>query len=99
SGGTEGVLSPHFTVFTRQWVEAVEDAPRAAPRLVIGTAKTRDFAPAEIGRMAQIEATAHAVHAAMREAGIRRLADVHFVQVKCPLLTSAKVQQANEDGH
>jgi hypothetical protein len=41
-----------------------------------------------------VEATAQAVHAAMADAGIDDAADVHFVQVKCPLLTSAKVQAA-----
>jgi len=96
SGGTEGVLSPHFTVFTRRWVQG--EAAGGAKRLVIGTAQTRDFAPAEIGRMAQVEATARAVQAAMAEAGIAGVQDVHFVQVKCPLLTSTKVQQAIAEG-
>lgn len=94
SGGTEGVLSPHFTVFTRRWLETDAPVRHGAPRLVIGTAHTRDFAPTEIGRMAQIEATAQAVREAMAQAGIQRVQDVHFVQVKCPLLTSTKVQQA-----
>ena len=94
SGGTEGVLSPHFTVFTRQWLDEGLPARHSAPRLVIGTAHTRDFAPHEMGRMAQIEATAQAVREAMAQAGIQRVEDVHFVQVKCPLLTSTKVQQA-----
>lgn len=100
SGGTEGVLSPHFTVFTRRWLpEAPPPRKGAPPRLVIGTAQTRAFAPHELGRMAQIEATAQAVREAMAQAGIRRLADVHFVQVKCPLLTSADVQAALQAGH
>ena len=60
---------------------------RGEKRLVVGIAHTRDFAPEEIGRMAQVEATADAVRAAMRDAGIDDAADVHFVQVKCPLLT------------
>ena len=97
SGGTEGVLSPHFTVFSRRWVE---DAPvaGAAKRLVLGIAHTRAFAPEEIGRMAHIEATALAVQAAMADAGLDDPADVHFVQIKCPLLTSAKVQDALRRG-
>ena len=108
SGGTEGVLSPHFTVFTRRWIDAApeESGKRnagqivkrpAVPterRLVIGVAHTRDFAPEEIGRMAQIEATAQAVNEAMADAGIANAADVHFTQIKCPLLTSARVQDA-----
>lgn len=99
SGGTEGVLSPHFTVFTRGFIE-VSDAASVSgeKRLVIGTAHTRAFAPEEIGRMAQVAATAEAVQAAMRDAGIDDAADVHFVQVKCPLLTSAKVLAAQLRG-
>ncbi len=96
SGGTEGVLSPHFTIFSRAWVDA--DAVKPGKRLVIGCAQTADFAPQEMGRLAQIEATAEAVRQAMREAGIHDPADVHFVQVKCPLLTSAKVQACLERG-
>jgi cyanuric acid amidohydrolase len=95
SGGTEGVLSPHFTVFTRAAAQAVA---RADKRLVIGVAQTRDFAPHEIGRMAQIEATAAAVRTAMADAGIDQADDVHFVQVKCPLLTAAKVHAALAQG-
>jgi cyanuric acid amidohydrolase len=92
SGGTEGILSPHFTVFTRQ---RDESAPaHAEKRLVVGVAHTRDFAPEEMGRMVQIELTAAAVRAAMEDAGIVDAADVHFVQIKCPLLTSSKVQDA-----
>jgi cyanuric acid amidohydrolase len=91
SGGTEGVLSPHFTVFTRSWMSDQGDGQGEA-RLVLGIAHTRDFLPEEIGRTAQVEATATAVRAAMEDAGIKRADDVHFVQVKCPLLTAAKMQ-------
>lgn len=94
SGGTEGVLSPHFTVFSRRWVQAPESPASAAKRLVVGIAHTRDFLPEEMGRIAQVQATAAAVEAAMADAGIGELSDVHFVQVKCPLLTAAKVQDA-----
>jgi cyanuric acid amidohydrolase len=48
--------------------------------------------------MAQIGATAAATRAAMADAGISDTADVHFVQVKCPLLTAAKVQAALSRG-
>lgn len=89
SGGTEGVLSPHFTVFSRRWVDASERLP--GKRLVIGCAQTEPFAPEQMGRLAQAHATAEAVRRAMQDAGLSDPADVHFVQVKCPLLTSAKV--------
>lgn len=98
SGGTEGVLSPHFTVFTRRWLPAAPDEAQSSKRLVVGIAKTEDFLPEEMGRVAQVDATARATLAAMRDAGISDAADVHFVQVKCPLLTSAKVNDALSRG-
>jgi cyanuric acid amidohydrolase len=92
SGGTEGGLSPHLLVFT------VGDAPPGAlpsRSLAIGTAHTRPFLPEEIGRMPQIEATAEAVARAIADAGID---DVHYVQVKCPLLTGDRAHDAASRG-
>ncbi len=96
SGGTEGVLSPHLTVFTRTATEAGEAI--SGKRLSIGIAQTRDFLPEELGRRAQIDETASAVRAAMTDAGIDDPADVHFVQIKCPLLTSERVEAAQARG-
>src|SRR4051795_3284437 len=45
SGGTEGVLSPHITVFTRATMEAGAGVAIAGKRLSIGIAQTRDFLP------------------------------------------------------
>lgn len=98
SGGTEGVLSPHFTVFARRWVSVEEGALPEGKRLVVGVAHTRDFLPEELGRAAQIDATVDAVKEAMRDAGITSASDVHLVQIKCPLLTSAKVSSALSRG-
>jgi len=99
SGGTEGVLSPHFTVFARRWEpEAAWPPAHAGKRLAVGVAHTRDFLPEEIGRAAQIDATAQAVAEAMRDAGIDSADDVHFVQVKCPLLSSTAVQRSVDAG-
>src|SRR6201987_5375070 len=67
SGGTEGVLSPHLTVFTRSDVEARQDAAISGRRLSIGMAQTRDFLPEELGRAAQIGETAKTVAAAMAD--------------------------------
>ena len=90
SGGTEGGLSPHLTVF-----EARTDAAPAVPAaLAIGRAHTADLRPEAIGRPAQIEAVARGVRAALDEAGIADPADVDFVQVKCPLLTSDRIAEA-----
>jgi cyanuric acid amidohydrolase len=110
SGGTEGVLSPHATVFAKvptrdggvlnrgESAVPVADNGFGRKRLAIGIAATRDFLPHEIGRGAQIEATAAAVGEAMADAGITRVEDVHWVQVKCPLLTAERVQSARAAG-
>ncbi|WP_375310884.1 ring-opening amidohydrolase [Bradyrhizobium sp. A5] len=98
SGGTEGVLSPHITVFTRQEIDQ-PPAGLSGKRLSIGMAHTRDFLPEELGRAAQIAETAKAVKTAMADAGISDPADVHFVQIKCPLLTSDRVAAANARGN
>jgi cyanuric acid amidohydrolase len=97
SGGTEGGLSPHFLVF-----EVLDDAvpPRPGVKaLALGIARTRAFAPHEIGRMPQVEATAEAVRAAMAAAAIGAAEDVHYVQIKCPLLTRARIEAARQAGH
>jgi cyanuric acid amidohydrolase len=94
SGGTEGGLSPHLLIFSREEVSAIS----ASPRLAIGVGLTRDFRPEEIGRGAQIAETAAAVTLAMREAGIASPADVHFVQIKCPLLTKERIEEASRRG-
>jgi cyanuric acid amidohydrolase len=98
SGGTEGVLSPHLTVFTRT-VTDTASGTTDEKRLSIGIAHTRDFLPEEIGRKVQIEETVQAVHVAMRDAGIDDPLDVHFVQIKCPLLTSERIEAALHRGH
>ncbi len=95
SGGTEGGLSPHLLVF------AAGDAMAGVPTrhsLAIGTAFTRALLPEELGTMRQIEATAEAVGSAMARAGITRPDDVHYVQVKCPLLTGDRVIEAAARG-
>lgn len=90
SGGTEGGLSPHLLVFCR---EATTEMAGGS-RLAIGVGLTRPFKPEEIGRGGQIEATSQAVASAIRDAGIVSAADVHFVQIKCPLLTKERIEEA-----
>ncbi len=95
SGGTEGGLSPHFLVFATRTGEAPRPGRKA---LAIGTARTEPLRPEEIGRAPQAIATAGAVRAAMQRAAIADPADVHWVQVKCPLLTSERVADAASRG-
>lgn len=96
SGGTEGGLAPHWLVFEAR--PAPPGDPAAGPRLAVGTAMTRPFLPEEVGRLPQVEATADAVRRAMRDASILAPADVHYVQVKCPLLTRARIAEAEARG-
>lgn len=98
SGGTEGVLSPHLTVFTRAKFADFKSDEISGKRLSIGIASTRDFLPEELGRRVQIDETAKAVATAMADAGISDPKDVHFVQIKCPLLTSERVEAAAARG-
>jgi cyanuric acid amidohydrolase len=98
SGGTEGVLSPHLTVFARNNVAPPLPGPSPDKRLSIGIAHTREFLPEEIGRDAQIAETMTAVGLAMKDGGIDDPRDVHFVQIKCPLLTSERIEAATARG-
>jgi cyanuric acid amidohydrolase len=99
SGGTEGALSPHITVFTRHGVVDHEPEGISGKRLSIGMAHTRAFLPEELGRAVQIRETAKAVAAAMADAAIADPRDVHFVQIKCPLLTSDRIEAASARGN
>ena len=94
SGGTEGGLSPHFLVFaTRE-----SGKPRAHRKaLAIGTAATAVLRPEDIGCMAQVAATSAAVRSAMHQADIAA-GDVHWVQIKCPLLTKERIADAAARG-
>jgi cyanuric acid amidohydrolase len=82
-----------MTVFTRK-PGAAGPANAGEKRLSIGIAMTRPFLPEEIGRAVQIEETAVAVLEAMRDAAIAGPDDVHYVQIKCPLLTAERVGAA-----
>jgi cyanuric acid amidohydrolase len=50
--------------------------------------------PQQIGRLAQCRAVEVAVREAMAAAEIDDQGDVHYVQVKCPLLTAARAEEA-----
>jgi cyanuric acid amidohydrolase len=81
SGGTEGGLSPHFLVFA---VRERGAAPSSSKSLAIGAAST-PVLPEQIGRMPQVESTAAAAREAMKRAAVADDADIHWVQIKCPL--------------
>ena len=94
SGGTEGGMAPHWIVFERK--EGGNTA--GAPALAIGRAHTPALPFEHLGRLAQIDQVAAGVRAAMQDAGIDNPADVHYVQVKCPLLIAQRIGEADRRG-
>jgi ring-opening amidohydrolase-like protein len=94
SGGCDGVMTPHATVLASN----DKTGPTDKARLVIGTALSAELLPEDIGRPAMVEKVADAVRAAMKDAGIDRVEDVHYVQTKTPLLTIESVLDAEKRG-
>jgi len=96
SGGTEGVLSPHLTVISRS---AVGEPPlNPSKALTVGVGRTPSLLPEEIGRPRQVELVAAATRDAIRDALLDDPADAHFIQVKCPLLTTESLRDAERRG-
>jgi barbiturase len=91
SGGCDGVITPHATVFARN----PRTGEASASRIAIGTAMSAELLPEDIGRPAMVEKVAAAVTAAMGDAGISDPSDVHYVQTKTPLLTVDSVLDAH----
>lgn len=92
SGGCDGVITPHATIFASTGKKG--DASK--PRLAIGTAISATLLPEDIGRVAMVEKVAAGVKAAMKNAGIDNPKDVHYVQTKTPLLTIDSVLDAEK---
>ncbi|WP_028927660.1 ring-opening amidohydrolase [Pseudonocardia acaciae] len=96
SGGTDGVISPHATVFATLPADGAVRTDE--PRLTVGHAMSETLLPEDIGRAAMISKVADAVHLAMKRAGITDPADVHYVQTKTPLLTIHTIRDAKGRG-
>ncbi len=96
SGGTDGVISPHATIFA---TVPADSAPATdEPRLTVGFAMSEQLLPEEIGRVEMVSKVADAVKVAMERAGIEDPADVHYVQTKTPLLTIHTIRDAKSRG-
>src|SRR5256886_6431255 len=95
SGGTEGVMSPHATIFTR---EPDRGAPRGQKRFTVGTAYTRDLLPEEFGTALHARGAAEGVRLAIADAGIDSPPDGRFVQIKTCALTTERIQDARRRG-
>jgi cyanuric acid amidohydrolase len=96
SGGTGGIISPHATVFTR---DETSTASSETKRLAVGTASTDRIDWEEIGTGAQVLNVADAVEAAMTDARIESVDDVHYVQTKGPLLTPSRINEVEKRGN
>ncbi len=96
SGGTDGILTPHATIFAK----VADDGPASdEPRLAVGYAMSDVILPEDIGRPAMVAKVAEGVLRAMKEAGIEEPADVHYVQTKTPLLVMETINDAKARGH
>jgi barbiturase len=96
SGGTDGVISPHATIFATTPAERAETTDE--PRLTVGFAMSEQLLPEDIGRVAMVEKVAAAVREAMGRAGVSDPSDVHYVQTKTPLLTIHTIRDAKARG-
>jgi ring-opening amidohydrolase-like protein len=97
SGGTDGIISPHATIFATLPADKVEASEE--PRLTVGFAMSEPIKPEEIGYVAMVSKVADAVKVAMERAGITDPKDVHYVQTKTPLLTIHTIRDAKARGH
>jgi cyanuric acid amidohydrolase len=94
SGGTEGALSPHMIVLEAR---TSTHAPRGSA-LALGRSRTPALPGEHLGRTQQVQQVADGVKAAMADAGITDPNDIHYVQVKCPLLTIERIEEAEARG-
>ena len=99
SGGTDGVISPHATIFAAVDPASAGAAATDAPRLTVGVTMSDILLPEDIGRPAMVTKVAEGVREAMKAAGITDPADVHYVQTKTPLLTLETINDAKSRGH
>ncbi len=95
SGGTEGLMSPHATILTR---EPDRETKSREKRFTVGTAYTRDLLPEEFGTPVHAQVAAEGVRAAISDAGIESADDIHFVQIKTGALTTERIAEARKRG-
>lgn len=86
SGGTEGVLCPHVTFIVRRQDDK-------STGLVGAVGRTRALEPHEVGRSAHSRVVSSTVQSMMSDLKLG-VEDIKLVLVKCPLLTSTKMEAA-----
>lgn len=88
SGGTEGILSPHVNFI----VEEKENTG-----LIAGVGRTRKLEPHEVGTEAHVFQVADTIGRITCSLGLSSR-DIGLVLIKCPLLTSAKIEAIRAGG-
>lgn len=96
SGGTEGVLSPHYSVLCRAAASGLGSESESA--LAIGATCSSDMPFEFVGTVMHAKIVAETVRTAMKDAGISDPANLHFVQVKAPCLTSDRIEALRAAG-
>lgn len=96
SGGTEGVLCPHITIYYRR--KCASTTETQCEGLLVGIARTPIVETVNLGRMPQVLAVAQATKIAIEDAGIDNINNIHFVQVKCPMLSDSDIKRAIDAG-
>ena len=97
SGGTDGVISPHATIFA--YAPDGRYGSSDEPRVSVGVAMSDPILPEDIGRPAMVAKVADGVRLAMKTAGVTDPSDVHYVQTKTPLLVQETINDARRRGH
>lgn len=83
SGGSEGVITPHYLVCTKTGTESRSE-PATGKRLALAQARTRAFDATETGTIVMVRETAAAVRRALGELHVSP-DDVHLVHIKAAL--------------
>lgn len=96
SGGTEGVLCPHVTFIVR--AEETSSSRPVTTGLLASVGHTRTIHPHEIGTSDHARTVTATIESMMANKLSVRPEDVVLVLIKCPLLTSTKVERIRAAG-
>lgn len=88
SGGTEGILSPHVTIVVRS---------KSTTGLRASVGRTRILEPHEIGTSGHALEVCSSIHSILKNSGVTK-DQVRLILIKCPLLTSEKMEMINAAG-
>ncbi|OAA54354.1 alkanesulfonate monooxygenase [Niveomyces insectorum RCEF 264] len=91
SGGTEGILSPHVTFIVK------DDDNATSTGILAAVGRTRKLVPEEVGAAEHARQVSRTVAGLIDELGVSRH-DIGLVLIKCPLLTSSKIESIRAAG-